>query len=279
MSEEDPCGPDLRWDAQFLSLSDLTEEALSSEVESIVDAEVAETSSAASFEDILEAAEKLLAKTKDLRVFAIYAEASWHQNGLAGFASALETLVVALETWPEGDTGIHPRADEFDGDLGERIAAMGRLLNKVPPLAATIGWGASDATQRLEAASLLRGVFSSWGDRVDAAFKSESPSAKEAWVSVQALTSGLETEDAQGTDQSGPTDAPAVQQTVDAWDLIDRALEQMMLQDHHSPAIPILRLLATWRRLTIVEIIDGMKPSGVSLEQLMESIKRQTQPK
>ena len=64
---------------------------------------------------------------------------------------------------------------------------------------------------------------------------------------------------------------------TDAWDLIDQALARMVEQDHHSPALPLLRLLSSWRSLGIIDIVDGMKGSGVTLEQLMESVKRQTQ--
>ena len=51
----------------------------------------------------------------------------------------------------------------------------------------------------------------------------------------------------------------------------------MVEQDHHSPAVPLLRLLAGWRSLEIIDIVEKMKASGVTLEQLMESVKRQTE--
>ena len=36
--------------------------------------------------------------------------------------------------------------------------------------------------------------------------------------------------------------------------------------------------LAGWRSFDIVEIADAMKQSGISLEQLLESVKKQTRP-
>ena len=52
----------------------------------------------------------------------------------------------------------------------------------------------------------------------------------------------------------------------------------MTRQDRHSPALPVLQLLAGWRSFDIVEIADAMKQSGISLEQLLESVKKQTRP-
>ena len=76
------------------------------------------------------------------------------------------------------------------------------------------------------------------------------------------------------------SDAPvsvALPEAADPWNLIDRAVKRMMVVDHHSPALPILRLLASWRDVGIIEIADTMKASGISLEQLLESIKAQTE--
>ena len=52
------------------------------------------------------------------------------------------TAVSAVETWPDPDFGLHPRADEEDGDLGERVAAFGKLVNRIPALTGAMGWGA-----------------------------------------------------------------------------------------------------------------------------------------
>lgn len=273
VSEEDPCGPDLRWDADFLTLVDAMEAAVSAGDETVVDAQVVASTSEVSFEDIIDDAAKLLAKKKDLRLFAIHAEASWRQSGLAGFAATFESMAGAMEAWPAPDDGVHPRADEFDGDLGERAGALGRLVNRIPVLAATVGWGATPADRRLEAATLLRGVFGSWETRLGDALGTEVPASSDAWRGLQTLIEGLEASEPPAAGEADDAVSASFQPvSVDAWDLIDRAVEQMALQDHHSPALPILRMLASWRSLGIVGIVDGMKTSGVTLEQLMESV-------
>ena len=273
---DDPCGPDLRWDPEFLGLGHVLDTAVSQAGESVLDAEVAQ-SGAKSFEEVVDMAVGLSARTKDLRVLVVYAEASWRLGGLAAFAAAMEDLVAVLETWPGPEDGIHPRADEDDGDLGERAAAMGRMLKRIPALAATFGWGENAGNQaKVEGSATLKGVFGAWSGRLEAAFGPDLPSSSDAWRSLRELVVASNVSDpaAGGADDEG--DAPPPPPAQDVWDLIDQATERMGGQDRHSPALPVLQLLAGWRSLDIVEIVDRMKASGLSLEQLLESIKKQT---
>ena len=62
---------------------------------------------------------------------------------------------------------------------------------------------------------------------------------------------------------------------MDAWDAIERAMTLMVEQNRHSPAVPVLRLLLGWRELDLVEISQRMRTAGISLEQLLDSIKSQ----
>lgn len=275
VAEDDPCGPDMRWDADFLALGDKFAAAAQGG-EAVVDGEVLGGADGA-FEEVIELATVLSQKTKDVRVLAIYAEASWHQSGLAAFAAAMAVLAEALEAWPGGEDGIHPRADEFDGDLGERAAALGKLVNQVPTLTAKIGWGGQQVGDpaRLAAATALRGVFGSWTARLEPAFGIDLPSASDAWRALQSLVGTVAAPVASEADASVEEVAYAPPPT-DAWDLIDQALERMVEHDHHSPALPLLRLLSSWRELGIIEIADGMRGSGVTLEQLLASVKQQT---
>jgi len=240
----------------------------------IVEGELAESAGRA-FDEVIERAGALSARSKDIRILAVYAEASWHQGGLGAFALAMEDLVAAQEIWPGSNDGVHPRADGPDGDLGERIAAMGRLLNRVPALAATIGWGSPlDVAERRSCAATLQGVFGAWDERLKDVFGGQPPSAKKAWRELARLIEkDLAARDE--ADDDIPSGFVTPPREIDAWDLIDQALSRMTAQDHHSPALPLLRLLSTWRSLGIIEIVDRMHGSGVSLEQLMESIKRQ----
>ena len=276
VSGDDPCGPDLRWNHEFIELMDGLAAAVSKGEGSVLDAEVAQ-SVAASFEEIVHKAAELSAKTKDVRVLAVHAEASWRDGGLAAFAAAMEDLAVVVEIWPGPMDGIHPRADASDGDLGERGAALRRLLNRIPSLTATIGWGGDvDNRQKAESSAMLRGVFGRWRERLEPVFGADLPSPADAWRSLQgiavesAVSGGPLSEAAAAASDDGV--APVA---VDVWDLIDRAVEQMSRHNRHSPALPILRLLSSWRSLDIVEIADSMKASGVALEQLLESIKKQ----
>ena len=274
---DDPCGRDLRWDTEFTGLMDMLAAAAADDG-SVLDAEVARADML-TFDEVVEAAVRLSARTKDVRVLAVHAEASWRHGGLAAFADAMEDLAAVLETWPGPADGVHPRGDEDDGDLGERVAALGRLLKLIPTLAATVGWHAeTSARQKVESSATLKGVFGRWRDRLEAAFGADLPSPTEAWRSLQ----GIVVDPAPSADVSGGEDAgmsgegTAAAPVLDVWDLIDRAVEEMDRQDHHSPALPVLRLLASWRSLDILDIVDAMKSSGVTLEQLLESVKKQT---
>ena len=225
------------------------------------------------YDEVVEQALALSAKTKDLRVLVIHAEARWHLGGLVAFGDAMEDLAAVQETWPDPEHGVHPRAE--DDDLGERVATLGRLLNRVPTLAATVGWGGGHVgdSDMLACAETLRGVFTAWTERFEQAFGADLPSSADAWQALRGLVGSVvpsepEEEAAPATVTAAPTDA---------WDLIDQALTRMVEQDHHSPALPLLRLLSSWRSLGIIDIVDRMKGSGVTLEQLMESVKRQTQ--
>ncbi len=275
VAQQDPCGPDLRWDGEFLGLMDAFAAAGTRGAACIVEGELAELPGRA-FDEVIDRAVALSARSKDIRILAAYAEASWHQGGLAAFAPAMEDLVAAQQSWPGADDGVHPRADCRDGDLGERIAAMGRLLNRVPALAATIGWGSPppDVAGRRNCAATLQGVFGAWDERLKDAFGGQPPSAKKAWRELERLIEKDSVTSGQ-TDGDTASGSMAAPREIDAWDLIDQARCRMAAQDHHSPALPLLRLLSTWRSLGIIEIVDRMRGSGVTLEQLMESVKRQ----
>lgn len=270
-----PCGPNLRWDPEFQALSQAFDAALA-QGSAALDAEVV-ASGAPTFREIVDMAEALCAKTKDLRVLAIYAEAHWRDRGLAEFADALEELVGVVETWPDADFGLHPRADEEDGDLGERTAAFVKLLNRVPTLCGAIGWGAQpEISERLEVAAKLRGVFEAWDERLGDAFGDERPSKREAWRALQPLLGDDEQVASEGEEEEGAGVPRLRSGEANAWDLIEHAAELMARQDHHSPALPVLRLLATWRALDLVKIVEVMRPSGITMEQLLASIKQQT---
>ena len=281
VAEDDPCGPDLRWDPEFLGLSEAMSALVSQDEGTIIDAEITR-SDGRSFAEIVDMAVALSSRTKDLRVLAVYAEASWYHGGLCAFATAMEELTTVAQTWPGFEDGVHPRADEMDADLGERRAALGRLLHRIPTLAAIVGWGqAAGDEAKAGGGAMLKGVFDAWKQRLEPAFGADLPSPTDAWQSLRKLVGSIVPGDAgdagHGADDAAAGSVVAAPPVADAWDLVERAHERMLLQDHHSPAVPVLRLLIKWRPLDIGGIADLMKPSGISLEQLLESIRKQTQ--
>ena len=220
----------------------------------------------------------LCERTRDIRVMAIRAELTWRRRGLAEFAEAMEDVVALAERWPDPDAGLHPRADPDDGELGERAAALGKLLNRAPNLAATVGWGVSEPPLevRQQAAAVLRGVFDQWTARLEPAFGGEVPARDNAWKAVREMLGEPTLPDAEATGEG--EQAPAAS-TADAWVLVERAVEVMAVQDRHSPALPILRLLLNWRSVDILEIAESQRTSGVSLEQLLDSVRNQLTPR
>ena len=277
IDDGDPCGPDLQWDPDFMVVAQLLD-SLSQEVfDHAADGETAGTDG---FDEIAERLDALCARSRDIRLLAMRAEVRWHREGLHGFSEALEDLVAAARRWPDPDAGCHPRADPDDGDLGERGAALGKLINNAPRLAATVGWGNTEPglQARQETAARLREVFDAWSAHLEAAFGAELPLRDPGWSAIRELLGGMEAEDAgveSGTDAAGGV-APPVQ---DAWDLVERAAEVMSLQDRHSPALPILRMLLGWRAKDILAIAEDQRESGVGLEQLLDSVNRQLNPR
>ena len=273
---DDPCGPDLQWDQDFLALAQALEN-LNSPSGVIAGTVLGELET--TYSDVVDDAESLSKRTKDLRVLGIYAEAQWRDKGFAAFAEAMEDLASVVETWPDPDAGVHPRADPDDGDLLERAAPLAKLLGRVPTLAATAGFGADlTIAQRLAAGSSVRVIFEQWESRFEPAFGMDLPSARDAWKALQDMLGGLVAPpEADGGEDDESAAMMVMPEPVDAWDTVERAAELMAEQDRHSPALPVLRLLSSWRTLGIMEIATAMKQSGVSLEQLLESIRKQAE--
>ena len=280
---EDPCGADLRWDPQFVEIMQTFDAAKSESENTVVSGELAITDTA-TYKIVTNMVENISKKTKDLRLMAVYVESLWYEQELLGFANGLEDMVTMIEKWPDKDKGIYPRADEEDGDLGERNAPLGKLLNAIPSLVGVLGWGKECTNEeKIKISTILKGIFNKWTTRLEPAFGRDLPPRGDAWGALQKLVlqvqmepqqSGIDDREAVGAGQVMMAATPV---PVDAWDLIERATETMIQQDHHSPANPVLELLMSWRSLGITDIADSMKISGVSLEQLLESIKKQKQ--
>ena len=273
---DDPCGTDLQWDADFMAFADAFSRILGEDHTNVVEGErVGEK--LPSLDDVVADARRLSARTKDMRVLAVYLEAMWQDAGLPAFAEALVDIVTVAETWADPGTGLHPRADPDDGDLSERIAPLAKLLRRIPEIGATVGWGMqASQEQQDEARERLRSVFGDWTARLEPAFGPDLPSPREAWEALRKIVGEVERPEGESEDEGRDVDT-ATRRTpsMDAWDAIERAMTLMVEQNRHSPAVPVLRLLLGWRELDLVEISQRMRTAGISLEQLLDSIKSQ----
>ena len=280
VAEDNPCGEDLRWDPDFMALEQAFDLATADDLD-VVEGE-SEGAPDNDLQNVIAAARQLCGRTKDVRVLAMLAEASWRRSGLAAFADALTDMVAVVETWGDPDSGFHPRADEEDGDLSERNAPLAKLVGRIPVLVEVVGWrNPPTPEQQAEARDALGAVFNAWSARLEPAFGRDLTSSREAWQTIRKLVGepaaaaaaaeGGEDEEGAAVGAGG---APAMPAETDAWDSLDRTLQLMTMQNGHSPAIPVLRLLGMWRNADIIEIAETMRDSGVTLEQLLEAVKK-----
>lgn len=279
VSESDPCGPDMRWDPDFGNLEHAFDMATSS-VDDVVDGEP-EPAAGDGFKEIIASAGRLCASTKDMRVLALRAEACWRDAGLAAFADALADLVAVAEAWPDPGAGFHPRADEEDGDLSERNAPLSRLVGRIPLLVEVRGWGTPPSpTVQQDVRAALAEIFEGWTSRLEPAFGEDIASPRDAWTALRKLVGDAvppAPPEAEGEPAAaGVADVVPVPvvAAANAWDALNHALELMTLQNGHSPAIPVLRLLSTWRDADILEIVEMMRDTGVTLEQLLDAVRK-----
>ena len=280
VADDNPCGDDLRWDADFTALEQAFDLATADDVD-VVEGE-SDGGPDRGLQDIVASARRLCQRTKDMRVLAMLAEASWRHRGLAAFADSLTDLATVVETWGGPDDGFHPRADEEDGDLGERNAPLSKLVGRIPVLVDVVGWGNPPPPAEQERTrAALAAVFGAWSARMEPAFGRDLTSSSAAWQALRKLVG--EAPAAAVPVDAGDGDVQVAEAAVaaapaparaDAWDSLDYTLELMTQQNGHSPAIPVLRLLGMWRDADIIDIAETMRDSGLTLEQLLEAVKK-----
>ena len=122
LSESQPCGPDLEYDAAFMALQTLaggTPERYSGNT--LIAAEPP------NWLDVYDAALPLAKRTRDLRIAVLLTRAAARTQGLAGYAAGLSLVARLLEQqWD----GVHPRLDEADGgDATMRLNALAPLCS------------------------------------------------------------------------------------------------------------------------------------------------------
>ena len=284
VSEDDPCGPDLRWDPEVTGLDTVVTQVFSADEQGVVEGEVSLPAGLPVPRELAASTGALLARTKSIPVLAANARALWMAQGLAGLALGLEALVTVTERWPDPATGVHPRADE-DGDLGERYAALARALHDLPRYSARIGWGkTTDAGAMQSTAERLRALFASWGTRLGPALASDVPNAADLWRTLRGIEGmeGLLSDAAaapgdEGRDPETPADrtSPPPARTDDPWVLLDATLLAMERSNRHSPAVLMLRLIATWKNKDVTYIVNSMGEAGLGLEALVRALQAQ----
>ena len=108
LSDEEPCGPDLEYDAEFGEMDRAAQSTSEKQFgDTIVAAEPPD------WKDVKKRAEALLSRTKDMRVVAYWARASLNQDGFIAFEFALRLLRSYLETYWDS---VHPELDRDDND-------------------------------------------------------------------------------------------------------------------------------------------------------------------
>ena len=284
VAEDDPCGPDLRWDPEVTGLDTVVAQVFSADEQGVVEGEVSLPAGLPVPRELAASTRALLARTKSIPVLAANARALWMTQGLAGLALGLEALVSVAERWPDPATGVHPRADE-DGDLGERYAALARSLHDLPRYAARIGWGKTTHAGAMHAtAERLQALFASWGTRLGPALADDVPTAADLWRTLRGLE-GMEGllseaatppgEEGGDSESDGDGNAPAPSRTDDPWALLDATLLAMERSNRHSPAVLMLRLIATWKDKDVTYIVNSMGEAGLGLEALVKALQAQ----
>lgn len=128
ISDDDPCGPDLEDDADFMNVTARLEVALPAQYFRRDDdgRQVAFDRSGIEFPAAFSDIAKLLERSRDLRVFVLAGKLAILNRDLPAFAACLTTIASLLsEHWE----GVHPRA--MDGDFIMRAVAL-QSLDELP---------------------------------------------------------------------------------------------------------------------------------------------------
>lgn len=108
ITPDSPCGPDLEYDPDFVSLEQASHGKPERTIgETVVPAEEPD------WADLKQRAIELFSRTKDLRVAVLLIRANTRCNGLVGFASGLSLIQSLLTRYWEG---VYPSLDPDDGN-------------------------------------------------------------------------------------------------------------------------------------------------------------------
>ncbi len=118
---DDPCGPNLEYDAEFQQLEDAAVEKRGEEFGRDGGDVMRIEGKAVNWNEVRTLAEGLLTRSKDLRVAVYLTRALLHVQGFSGIADGLALINGLFENFWEG---VHPRLEEEDQDATIRVNAL-----------------------------------------------------------------------------------------------------------------------------------------------------------
>ena len=285
VSDGDPCGPDLRWDPEVTGLDTVVAQVFSADEQGVVEGEVSLPAGLPTPRELAASTGALLARTKSIPVLAANARALWMTRGLAGLALGLEALVAVLERWPDPATGVHPPGRR--GRRPRRTVCRARpRASRSPPVRVTDRLGQDDGPRRhaIDGRTPARALCLVGSPARSRAFRRRSDRggsvAHAAWARghgrsrLRGRRSGERGGSATpGRPETGPVRQPA--RTDDPWALLDATLLAMERSNRHSPAVLMLRLIATWKDKDVTYIVKSMAEAGLGLEALVKALQAQ----
>ena len=124
VSEAEVCGPDLQYDPDFAALEASVLRPSGPEFRRDDGVSIAVDTGPIQWQWVLEQAQALLARSKDLRLAILLTRSLLHVEGFAGIAKGMELIRRLLQEHWEG---VHPRLDPDDGDPTMRLNALAAL--------------------------------------------------------------------------------------------------------------------------------------------------------
>lgn len=121
VSAENPCGPNLEYDGDFLRLEEAATAKRAEEFQRDGGEVVRVEGKAVNWNEVRTLAEDLLGRSKDLRVAVYLTRALLHTDGFSGIADGLVLINGLCENFWDG---VHPQLEEEDQDATVRVNAL-----------------------------------------------------------------------------------------------------------------------------------------------------------
>lgn len=124
---DDPCGPDLEYDARFVALGIAARPIAAAEIGRAVDGvAIVRPGSTPDWDDVLAQSRELLSQTKDLRIACIVVRAMLESHGLVGSGLAFGAVARMVDDWWDR---LHPRTNGSGAGPDARVEAFDAFLD------------------------------------------------------------------------------------------------------------------------------------------------------